>query len=230
MAQVIFILNNPAVPENIGFSIRALKTMGFDKMRIVNGVDHNSVQTRKTAYGSHDVLKKVETFSSLKEALADVDLVVGTTAKKRSMRDHPIDVKELSGFLQKKGTSIQNLAIVFGSEESGLSKEDLILCDVVSTVPLATTYPSLNLSQSVLLYAWELSGLSKEKKKKPKGVENETNKTFTRELEQLLEHLQTGRSPAFHQKVRDRAQFLNESDMKLALSLMGKLRRALKIN
>jgi len=226
--QFTFILNEPAVPENIGFSVRALKTMGFSAMRIVNGANHTSKQTRKTAYGSHDLLESVTTFNTLEEALDDMDIVIGTTSKKRTSRDEIILARELPDFIKSKGRSIRKVGVVFGSEESGLSKEQLALCDVVSTIPLATKYPSLNLAQSVLIYAWELSGLST-KKKSPdiKGEDEALQKKFIVELDSLFHRLEINRAPAFHQKIRDRAQFLPEKDVKLVLSVLGKIRRLL---
>ena len=226
MPQFTFVLTEPAVPENIGFSIRALKTMGFWEMRIVKGANHHSEQTRKTAYGSHDLLEAVTTYHTLEMALADMDLIIGTTSKRRSKRDEIIPIRELPGFISCKGKSVERVGIVFGSEESGLSKEQLSLCDVVSTIPLATKYPSLNLAQSVLIFAWELSPLSSKKMPPGKPVENKTlQKTFAEELNNLLVRLGTSKSPAFHQKVKDRAQFLPEMDVKLVLSLLGKIKR-----
>ena len=226
MPEFIFILTEPAVPENIGFATRALKTMGFFNLRIVNGVNHQSALTRKTAYGSHDLLEAITIYQTLEKALLDIDLAIGTTSKKRIMRDEVLHVRELPEFIGGKGDSLKKVAIVFGSEESGLSNEQLTFCDVVSTIPLATKYPSLNLAQSVLIYAWEICDLST--KNNPiveSDGENALYGKFLEELDGVLLRMETNKAPAYHQKLRDRAQFMTEKDVKLVLSALRKIRR-----
>ena len=127
--KVVFVLVNPAVPENIGFSLRALNTMGFENLRIVGDVDLTTSAIRKTAYGSHHLFERVETFQSLEEAIADVDVSIGTTAKKRTARNDVIDSSGLQSHLVSK--EIGSVAIVFGSEENGLSTEEINSCHLV---------------------------------------------------------------------------------------------------
>lgn len=67
---------------------------------------------------------------------------------------------KINDLILAKATSINNLAIVFGREESGLRNDELKLCDIVTSVPMKTSYPSLNLAQSVMVYAYILSQLN----------------------------------------------------------------------
>lgn len=167
--EVVFILVEPAVPENVGSAARAMKTMGFEKMRLVNPCDHLCLEARKLAHGSHDILQNAMVYAHFKDAIADVDFIVGTTAKRRSARHDFYEPHKIQEILVSKKDALQRVAIVFGCEESGLPNEILKQCDILTSIPLATTYPSLNLSQAIMLYAWELSAL--------RLFENETTET-----------------------------------------------------
>jgi tRNA/rRNA methyltransferase len=155
--EICFILVRPAVPENVGATARALKTMGFDRLRIVGSDAHREKPARILAHASTELLDNAQAFANLEAALADVDFAIGTSAKARHEKRYSLSPAELREAIVTKGASVQRVAIVFGCEESGLSNEELARCDALSTIPLATTYPSLNLAQSAMLYAYELS-------------------------------------------------------------------------
>ena len=155
--DICFVLVRPAVPENIGAAARALKTMGFAQLRIVGSEAHREKPARILAHASTDILDNAEAFADLDAALLDVDFAIGTSAKNRHDKRYNFAPAQLRNAIASKGASVQRVAIVFGCEESGLSNNELDRCDALSTIPLATTYPSLNLAQSVMLYAYELS-------------------------------------------------------------------------
>ena len=157
MTTIVFILVRPAVPENVGAAARALKTMGFDQLRIVGSNVHREKNAHILAHASTDILDNVREFSDLESALADIDFCIGTSAKNRHDKRYTFLPAQLRAVIVEKGASVNRVAIVFGCEESGLSNSELALCDALTTIPLATTYPSLNLSQAVMLYAYELS-------------------------------------------------------------------------
>ncbi len=159
MAEIIFILVRPAVPENVGAAARALKTMGFSRLRIVGSAVHREKPAKILAHASSDVLENAETFSDLRTALADIDFSIGTSAKSRHARRYQLMPTEVRTAIENKSAMLDRVAIVFGCEESGLSNVELAQCDALSSIPLAVEYPSLNLSQAVMLYAYELSGL-----------------------------------------------------------------------
>ena len=159
MTEIIFVLVRPAVPENIGAAARALKTMGFQKLRIVGSDKHLEKPARILAHASNDILEGAKTFESLASALSDIDFSIGTSAKARHERRYQLTPTEVRTAIQNKQQLIQKTAIVFGCEESGLSNEELAQCDALSSIPLAIEYPSLNLSQAVMLYAYELANL-----------------------------------------------------------------------
>ena len=166
-----FILVEPAVPENIGASARAIKTMGFNNLRMVNPCDFRDGKAQWVAHGSREILDNAGVYKDLETATADLDFIVGTTSKKRRTNQDYYYPDHLKEIISSKQKSINKLGIVFGREESGLSNEELKLCDLISTIRLSRPYPSLNLSQSVMLYAYELSQLKKKPLKSRKVVE-----------------------------------------------------------
>ena len=89
--EIVFVLVEPAVPENIGASARALKTMGFDQLRLVNTQQHLEKQARILAHGSGDILAQAQAYDSLPAALADIDLAIATSAKPRHHWARPAD-------------------------------------------------------------------------------------------------------------------------------------------
>ncbi len=151
-----FVLVEPAVPENVGAAARALKTMGWSSLWIVNSRVHEEKPARILAHGSGDILDAVQTFPDLAAVRQRVDLLIGTSAKPRHRRDLLLPPASVRDLLQSKQDSVGDCALVFGREESGLHGEEIALCDVLTSIPLAVSYPSLNLGQAVMLYAYAL--------------------------------------------------------------------------
>ncbi len=217
-----FILQNPARGENVGFAARAIKTLGFSSLRIVGEALQESKAARKTGYGAHDVLDQTTNFESLPETLKDLDLTIGTTSKKRIKRYDYHTPGQIADLLNTKRSTMQNVGILFGSEENGLSTDELDQCDLVSTIPMATGYPSLNLAQSVLIYAWEIFRsniqVSNESVNNP-----ELQRLLKNEVLQLLDQLGIVRKPLVHQRIMDRVMLLNSEDAELLMTVLNKL-------
>jgi len=83
-----FILVEPSLPENICASARALKTMGFFRLRLVKPVDYLCDRAKWVAHGSVDILETAKVFPSLKQAVQEIDFVVGTTVRKRTFKQN----------------------------------------------------------------------------------------------------------------------------------------------
>ncbi|MDH5599574.1 MAG: TrmJ/YjtD family RNA methyltransferase [Cyclobacteriaceae bacterium] len=226
MPSIHFILLEPSVPENVGFSVRALKTMGFNSIRLINPCNHLGKMARKTAYGSHDLLESAVLYDTLEDCLQDIDFCVGTTAHKRAGRHDSLDPKEVKETLRNKGETINSIGILFGREDRGLEKHEINACDVVSTIPLATAYPSLNLAQSILIYAYELKELlvpiEKTSPTKPSGNDYSLVKS---ELIEILNKKGFDKKPALFQRIMDRIALLREDDLTLLSSLIKKIER-----
>jgi tRNA/rRNA methyltransferase len=152
--EKIFVLVRPEDPRNVGAAARALKTMGIDRLHLVEPCSHLCEKARLLAHGSEDILENAKVFGSLGDAIADVDLAIATTARHRRLRHRYHDCRELADIIDSKGEALGAIAVVFGPESSGLANEDLALCDLVSTVPTASLYPSINLAQAVMIYAF----------------------------------------------------------------------------
>ncbi len=151
-----FILVHPRVPENIGASARAIKTMGFKNLRIVKSSNNVGRGAWWMAHGARDVLENAVIYSDLNEAVRDVDLIIGTTSRKRTVRHHYYTCDELRELLEHKRGTVSSVALLFGSEDKGLTNRELKQCDIFSIIPMHDRFPSLNLSQAVMVYAYAL--------------------------------------------------------------------------
>jgi tRNA/rRNA methyltransferase len=153
-----FILVEPGEAGNIGAAARALNTMGHTDLRLVRPcADPLSGVAKAFAHGSEHILEAAPVYEQLADALSDVDFACATTARHRLQKYRYVSVQDLPALLSVKGDSLQRVAIVFGSERSGLSNRDANLCDLLSTVPQASLQPSLNLSQAVMIYSFILA-------------------------------------------------------------------------
>ncbi|WP_273849254.1 tRNA/rRNA methyltransferase [Serratia liquefaciens] len=157
--QLHIVLVAPARPENVGAAVRAMKTMGFTSLRIVDSEAHLQPAARWVAHGAGDILDGVQTFATLEQALADVDFTVATTARSRARFHYYCTPQQLLGQLSERSQWVNQAALVFGREDSGLTNEELELADLLTGVPMQADYPSLNLGQAVMVYCYQLSEL-----------------------------------------------------------------------
>ncbi len=153
--NIFFILVEPQSPGNIGSAARALKTMGFKNLVLVNPCDYQVPEAGWMAHASQDVLDQAIIYPSLKDAVAEKHFVAATTQRERSSHLPFYTPREFAEKITPISRDHQ-VAIVFGREKSGLSNEELALCDAVTTIPAFTRHPSLNLAQAVMVYAYEL--------------------------------------------------------------------------
>jgi len=219
--QLSFILVEPSTPENVGATARAIKTMGFSDLRLVNPCDYLSEPARWLAHASNDILEKARVYSTFQEAIADIDFIVGSTAKKRSVKYDYLVLPELPELISKKGSTIKKIAVVFGREESGLSNAELKRCDLVSTIPLKNPYPSLNLAQAVMVYAYELSKIRYQKKEFP--VRNDGSfKALQEKIHAVLLQVGFSEDSNIFPRFIERLNFFNEDDIHLFHSFCNK--------
>lgn len=227
--KVSFILVNPARPENIGAAARALRTMGFKVLRLVNPTDHLSAQARRLAHGATDLIETAQVFNSLEAAISGSDLIIGTSAKrKHSHRDYHTPEQLLEVLRNKNGT-VREIALVFGGEESGLSKADLKHCHLVSTIPMAVAYPSLNLAQAVMVYAYALAPLvAGESTLKLANASSNEWKILHRKAGRLLDQIGIPPESQLHGRMLERLSVSGSDDIHLLLSFLGKIEPKLK--
>ncbi|MGL4478586.1 MAG: tRNA/rRNA methyltransferase [Aeromonas veronii] len=230
--KLYFVLVAPARPANVGAAARAMKTMGFDAMRLVASRVHEEEEASWVAHGAQEILTQAEAFETLPEALADMDLVIATTARERGRYQHYLTPGEIREQIRSK-PSLNKVAIVFGCEESGLSNEQLAEVDLISYLPLKVSYPSLNLGQAIMLYAYEMSQLMDELNADGGAAvaENFDNAGQVRVLKsktaELLGELGVLQDEKLHQWVMDRVPMLPQRDLNMLHLLCKDLARKL---
>jgi TrmH family RNA methyltransferase len=158
------VLVEPLYDGNVGSVARAMKNFGFHELALVKPC---KIGDYGLAMASHarDVLQMSCSFASLHEALKGADLVVGTTGKRLDEAQHHLRLHlrvpcftpaQLASKLQgKEGT----VALLFGREDCGLNSEELMLCDLLVSIPTKNEYHVMNLSHSAALLFYELSQL-----------------------------------------------------------------------
>ncbi|QYG86078.1 tRNA/rRNA methyltransferase [Citrobacter koseri] len=184
--RVTIILVAPARAENIGAAARAMKTMGFGDMRIVDSQAHLEPATRWVAHGSADIIDNISVYPTLAEALHDVDFTVATTARSRAKFHYYATPAELLPLLQEKSQWMNHAALVFGREDSGLTNEELAIADVLTGVPMVADYPSLNLGQAVMVYCYQLAGLMQQPAKQTEVTDAPQLQALRTRVSQLL--------------------------------------------
>jgi tRNA/rRNA methyltransferase len=228
--KLYFVLVAPARPANVGAAARAMKTMGFDAMRLVASRVHEEEEASWVAHGAQEILTQAEAFDTLPDALADMDLVIATTARERGRYQHYLTPGEIREQIRAK-PSLGKVAIVFGCEESGLSNEQLAEVDLISYLPLKVSYPSLNLGQAIMLYAYEMSQLMDELTADGAAAVAESfdNAGQVRVLKsktaELLGELGVSQDEKLHQWVMDRVPMLPQRDLNMLHLLCKDLAR-----
>ncbi len=149
------ILVEPQNPINVGTVIRAMKNMGLSRLALVHPAPMALERTQISAHHTEDMLEKIEIYDTLDDALLDVHESFGFSARKRTQTWASLEMEnavERSLGLASQG---QNIAFVFGREQTGLTNEELARCSCL--VHISTSeYSSLNLAQAVLLAGYSL--------------------------------------------------------------------------
>jgi TrmH family RNA methyltransferase len=159
--RVIVVLVRARNPNNIGAVARAMHDFGFRHLRVVNEYPV-PFETARSAVDASEVLVGAVAFGSVAEAAADCTLVVGTTAVGERALQHPLyELAKAGGIIGEELTQEGGrVALLFGSEKTGLSNEELSHCHWLLTIPMAeheeVRHPSMNLGQAVAVCLYEL--------------------------------------------------------------------------
>jgi tRNA/rRNA methyltransferase len=219
---IYFVLVKPAVAGNIGAAARAIKTMGFKHLRIVGSQQHRQKKARILAHGAGDILDNSEYYDDLPAALADIDWAVGTSAKRRLGKRYSYSAPQLKTLIEQKQQSLKNIAIVFGCEESGLSNEQLACCDALTSIPIAHSYPSLNLSQAVMIYAYSLTDLRSTELVEG-AVDSGSWKVLKQRVADYMEALNISVDDKVHRWAMERLSVLDNNDIKFFHLLLSRI-------
>lgn len=189
--RVRFVLVNTSQPGNIGGAARAIKNMGFSDLVLVQPEIFPSDRARWRAAGAQDVLKQARVVDNFADAIADCQLVIGTSARERRI-PWPLVNPRICG--DKVATEVPDhqVALVFGREDSGLTNDELQRCHLHVHIPTNPNYSSLNLCAAVQVLAYEvrmsiLAGASELKE-----VEQDWDEppATAEELENFIQHLE----------------------------------------
>ncbi|MCJ8319178.1 MAG: tRNA (cytosine(32)/uridine(32)-2'-O)-methyltransferase TrmJ [Colwellia sp.] len=153
--RVRIVLVNTSDCRNIGSAARAMKTMGLTDLVLVDPLELPNGQAQALSAGASDVLNGARIVKTLEDAISDCGLVVGTSARSRTL---PWPMLEPRGCGEKliKEANEYPVAIVFGRESSGLSNEELQLCHFHVQIPANPDYSSLNLAMAVQTLSYEV--------------------------------------------------------------------------
>lgn len=142
-------------PLNIGAAARAMSNFGFSHLRVVKPYE-KAFRNARSAVGAAELLASAKEYKTVAEAVADCTLVVGTTAVRHRELQHPLRRLEYGGRLIRKHMGSGTVALLFGSERFGLSKDDLSHCHWLIRIPTLEQNISMNLGQAVAVCLYEL--------------------------------------------------------------------------
>jgi TrmH family RNA methyltransferase len=185
--NIHFVLVNPTHPGNIGAAARAMKNMGLRHLALVKPKLYPSAEATARASGADDILAAARVHDCLEEALESCDLVIGASARPRSIAWPSLGARECADMISGEGAR-RRVAILFGREHAGLTNAELDRCHYLLHIPCNAQYPSLNLAAAVQIVAYELlmaagSGAAV-------VVDNEENAANSAEMEGFYRHLE----------------------------------------
>ena len=159
MARVRIILVEPREAGNVGAAARAMRNFGFDELWIVGEHPELLPVAGWWASGADELIANARFAPTLQEALAGAHVTVATT----SMRERTTPVSFTPRTLGAQFATLaadQTLALVFGREDRGLTREELVLCQHTAAIPANAQFPTMNLAQALCVFCYELSSIA----------------------------------------------------------------------
>ena len=153
--SIRIVLARVSHPGNIGSAARAMKTMGLDRLCLVAPERFPATEATVMAAGADDVLDRAQVFPDVRSAVADCGLVVGTTARSRHLPWRIVAPREAAAEVAAAATAGE-VAVLFGAERTGLTNDEIELCQLLLTIPTGSSYGSLNLAMAVQVVAYEI--------------------------------------------------------------------------
>lgn len=154
----VIILVEPQLGENIGMCARAMLNCAVTELRIVKPRDGwPNEMAIKTSSGAVELLEKAKLYPSTKEAIADLEFVLATTARERGMTKEVYAPDQAAQEIRKRNAGhVQKCGILFGRERTGLENDEVAMSNAILNIPLNPGFSSLNLAQAVLLtcFSW----------------------------------------------------------------------------
>ena len=157
LSHVRIVMVNTTLPANIGSALRAMKTMGLCKLVLVSPKTYPHPDIDALAAGATDLIEQIEIVETLEDAIKDCHIVFGTSARSRTipwplLDARPAAQKSMKAVLQEQ----QEVAVIFGREDRGLTNEELALANFHVTIPVNTEYGVLNVAQAIQIICYEM--------------------------------------------------------------------------
>ena len=176
-------------PGNIGAAARAMNNMCFSDLVLVDPQCPVGEIAYARASGANAILDQRTICSDLAAAIADCELVIATSARRRSLTWPEFEPRELA----EKLTGMDDrsrVALVFGREHSGLSNEELQLCNYMVCIPTNPKFSSLNIASAIQVLCYEIFYQTASETHESKQVDEEDLPAASTETEGYFEHLQ----------------------------------------
>lgn len=187
LQNIKIILVETTHPGNIGAAARAMKNMCLENLVLVNPQCTVGQMAFARSSGAHSVLDKIQQFDTLQDAVADCHIVLGSSARIRSMPMPFVSPEQACKEIDNKEKDNQ-IAIVFGREHSGLSNQEMDCCHYALSIPTNDNFSSLNIAAAVQVVSYELYKHSLGNSA-PK-ISKETERAAMHELHSLIDHLE----------------------------------------
>ncbi len=191
LENIRIVLVNTSHPGNIGAAARAMKNMGLSRLYLVDPKQHPTFESYSRAAGADDVLGNAVITASLTDALSGCVWVAGTSARERAVQWPLYDPRECAGLCLDQAVQ-GDIAIVFGRERTGLTNEELEMCNGLVHIPTNPEYNSLNVSAAVQVLCYEMrmallsnTGVAVEKTR----TQKEDRPATTDQLEGMYQHM-----------------------------------------
>ncbi len=158
------ILVKPRNPDNIGAAARAMANFGLRELALVSAFESDWGEAEKnwrkeasvSAIDSMEIINSARLFGSIPEAAEGCDMLLGTSSLHRVKPERDVILlSQAAVYAESRGAS--RVGLLFGSEKTGLTKEDLSFCSAIINIPTRENQPSMNLGQSVAVAAYELA-------------------------------------------------------------------------
>jgi TrmH family RNA methyltransferase len=186
MQAVRIVLVNTSHPGNIGAAARAMKNMGLEELFLVDPQVFPSAEATARASGADDLLAGAVCADTLEAALADCGLVVGASARNRTLPVPMLDPRECAELVMQQPAGTR-AAVLFGRERTGLTNAELDRCHYLVRIPANPDYPSLNLAAAVQVITYELRMAAGEALQRQ---ENRYRFATDEEMERFYRHLE----------------------------------------
>jgi len=233
--HISIVLVRPQGPGNIGSVVRAMKNTGLKNLVLINPCDFKNEETRKMAVGDTRILNRAKIFPTLKEALKPYHFTVATTRRTRRRFNQFVPVRKMAQKIVRLPKT-SKIAVVFGPEDKGLKNAEISLCQAVSMIPSHPKFPSLNLAQAVMIYAYEvfLAAAEAEPEESKDLASNEEMEGMYGHLQTVLEQIEfftRGKPETLMESIRNFSSraALSPRDVRILRGVFSSIQRKIKM-